>query len=369
MKVRVPAAARKFLDPLAAEAARRGERLYAVGGCVRDWLLRRPVFDLDVTVVGDPDPVAAAAGRLLDAAPVPFGRFGTRRVVGASRFRIDVATTRAESYPAPAALPEVTAVGVPIEQDLFRRDFTVNALAARLDDGSCEVVDAYGGLADLKAKTVRVLHPRSFEDDPTRVLRAARFLARFRFRPAPGLVDEARAARVHAGKLSAHRLLHELTTLLGEKDPAPAFRLLQDWGYLDLLDPGLPYRSKLPAGVEERLAVLALLLGAEKGRAFVDRFPHEHHLRVRLHAALELAFSDLSPRAAADPLALAAARRVLPKLPPAALKPCFLQGRDLVAAGLKPGPSFHAILDKAARLQRAGKLKSRAAALSWLATR
>lgn len=366
MKVRVPAPARKLLDPLAAEARRQGVALYAVGGCVRDWLLRRPVFDLDVTVVGDPDPVAALAGRLLKAAPEPFGRFGTRRVVGKGKFRMDVATTRAETYASPAALPDVTAVGVPIEQDLFRRDFTVNALAARLDDGSLEVVDAYGGLADLKAKTVRVLHPKSFEDDPTRVFRAARFIARFKFRAAPGLVDEARAARVHAGHLSPHRLLHELVCLLGEKDPGPAFRLLKVWGYLDLLDARLPWPPRMPKPVEERLAVMAALLGAKAGRAFVDRFPHEHQLRTRLHAALELAFSDRAPRAAADPLAVAATRRLFPKLPPAALKPCFLQGRDLIAAGREPGPDFHKLLDEAARLQRAGKLASRAAALAWL---
>lgn len=369
MKVRVPAAALKVLGPLAAESARRGVPLYAVGGCVRDWLLGRPVFDLDVTVAGDPDPVAAVAGRLLGATPEPFGRFGTRRVVGKGRFRVDVATTRAETYAAPAALPEVTETGVAIERDLLRRDFTVNALALRLDDGSREVVDAYGGLSDLKAKTVRVLHAKSFADDPTRVFRAARFLARFAFRPAAGLIESARAARPHAAALSPHRLLHELACLLGETDPAPAFKLLKAWGYLELFDPALPWSAKLPTDAQARLASIALALGPAKGRAFVDRFPHEHQLRAKLHAALELAFSDLAPRAAPDALALSAVRRFLPKLPPAALKPCFLQGRDLIAAGLKPGPAFHAILDKAARLQRAGKLKSRSAALAWLATR
>lgn len=369
MKVRVPAPARKLLDPLADAARAQGVPLYAVGGCVRDWLLRRPVFDLDVAVVGEPDPVAARAGELLGGAPEPFGRFGTRRVVGKGRFRVDVATTRAETYAAPAALPDVTERGVPIEQDLFRRDFTVNALAARLDDGSCEVVDAYGGLADLRSKTVRVLHPRSFEDDPTRVFRAARFAARFGFRPAPGLVAQARAARPHADRLSPHRLLHELVCLLGEKDPGPAFARLKDWGYLDLFGPRLPWSSRMPKTVEGRLASLALALGPADGRAFVDRFPHEHALRGRLHAALELAFSDRSPRGEADPLAVAAARRHFPKLPAAALKPCFLQGRDLIAAGREPGPEFHKLLDESARLQRAGELKTRSAALKWLRTR
>lgn len=369
MKVRVPAAALELLAPLAAEARRRGVPLYAVGGCVRDWLLRRPVFDLDVTVAGDPDPVAALAGRLLGAEPVPFGRFGTRRVIGRARFRVDVATTREERYEAPAALPELTAVGVPIERDLFRRDFTINALAARLDDGSRELVDAYGGLADLKARVVRALHPRSFEDDPTRVFRAARFMGRLGCRAAPGLVDMARAARPHAQKLSPHRLLHELSSLLGEKDPGPAFALLGRWGYLGLLHPALRWEKGLPRGVEERLTALALALGPGKGREFVDRFPHEHAARARLHAALELAFAPGAPRSAPERSAAAAVKRLFPKLPPAALKPCFLQGRDLIAAGLKPGPEFHRILDEAARLQRAGRLETRSAALRWLKAR
>jgi tRNA nucleotidyltransferase/poly(A) polymerase len=369
MKVPVPAAALKLLKPLADEAKRRGTPLYAVGGCVRDWLLDRPVFDLDVTVQGDPDAVAAAAGRLLGAEPEPFGRFGTRRVVGKARYRIDVATTRAERYAEPAALPEVTATAVPIGQDLFRRDFTVNALAVRLDDGSHALVDAHGGLKDLRAKLVRVLHPRSFEDDPTRVFRAARFLGRFKWRPAPGLEDMAASARPHATRLSPHRLGHELAVLLGEKDPSAAFALLAQWGYLGFFDPAFPWGRRMPAGVDGRLMALAVALGPGRGRAFIDRFPHERALKARLHAALDLAFSDASPRTEPDPLAAQAALRVSPGLPPAALKPCFLQGADLLAKGLKPGPEFAVLLDEAARLQRAGALKSRAAALKWLAAR
>jgi hypothetical protein len=99
----------------------------------------------------------------------------------------------------------------------------------------------------------------------------------------------------------------------------------------------------------------------------VDAFPHAHHLRTLLHEALALAFSNKSPRTAPEPLVIAAARRLLPKLPPAALKPCFLTGADLIALGLQPGPAFHALLDEAARLQRLGALKTRAAARAWLA--
>lgn len=368
-RVAVPAAAAKILRPLAEEARARGTPLYAVGGPVRDWLLRRPNFDLDLTVAGPPDPIADVAARLLKGKVEAFGRFGTRRVVSKARFRVDVATTRAESYPEPACLPVVETTGVPIGLDLYRRDFTINALAVRLDDGSHAVTDPYGGLRDLKARIVRVLHRDSFRDDPTRVFRAARFMARFRFYPAPDLVDSAKAALADgfAARLSPHRLLHELEAVLGEKDPGPAFVLLKTWGYLALLHPDLPWDSRMPAGVEPRLAALALALGPKKGRAFVDAFPHAHHRRTQLHETLALAFSDRSPRAEPEPVVGAAVRRFLPGLPPAALKPCFLTGADLIAAGLKPGPTFHALLDDAARLQRLGKLKTRAAARAWLA--
>lgn len=367
-RVAVPAAAAKVLAPLAEEARRRAIPLYAVGGPVRDWLLSRPNFDLDLTVAGDPDPIANAAARLLGGTVESFGRFGTRRVVSKGKFRVDVATTRAESYPEAACLPVVDAVRVPIEQDLFRRDFTINALAVRLDDGSRALTDPYGGTRDLKDRVLRVLHPASFRDDPTRVFRAARFLARLKYRPAAGMVEEAADALAsgYANKLSSHRLLHELVCLLREQDPRPAFALLESWGYLDLFLPDLPCALALPAGVEPRLAALALALGPQKGREFVDAFPHPHHLRTLLHEALALSFSDKSPRTAPDPVVAAAARRFLRKLPPAALKPCFLTGADLIALGLKPGPSFHALLDEAARLQRRGALKTRAAALAWL---
>jgi tRNA nucleotidyltransferase/poly(A) polymerase len=367
--VAVPAAAARFLKPIAEEARKRGLPLYMVGGPVRDWLLGRSTFDLDLSVVGDPDPIANLAAKLVGGKVEPFGRFGTRRVIGRGRFRVDVATTRAETYAEPAALPELTETGVPIETDLFRRDFTINAMALRLDDGSRTLVDPYGGLRDLKSRTLRVLHPASFRDDPTRVFRAARFLARLRGKPADGMGGEAKDVLKmgEAAKLSRHRLLHELNCLLGEDKPALAFGLLEMWGYLALLHPELPWRIKLPGGVEPRLAAMALALGPVKGLELVDSFPFEHHLRVILHETLALAYSDKSPRAAPAEPAAAAVRRAFPRLPAAALKPCFLRGADLIKRGRKPGPDFHAILDEAARFQRLGRFKTRAAALAWLA--
>jgi tRNA nucleotidyltransferase (CCA-adding enzyme) len=366
--VAVPPAAAKFLKPVIAEANKRGIPLYIVGGPVRDWILKRSTFDLDLTVVGDPDPIADLCAKIVGGKVEAFGRFGTRRVIGRSRFRIDVATTRAERYAEPAALPELTATGVTIEQDLLRRDFTINAMALRLDDDSRKLVDPYGGQRDLKARTLRVLHPASFRDDPTRVFRAARFLARLRYKPADGMGGEAKDVLKlgEAAKLSRHRLLHELLCLLGEENPSLAFGLLEMWGYLGLLYPELPWQMKLPDGVEPRLAAMALALGPVKGADFVESFPFEHGLRGELLETLALGYSDKAPRAAPSKLAAAAVRRAFPKLSSVALKPCFVRGADLIKLGRKPGPEFQAALDGAAKLQRLGKLKTRPAALSWL---
>lgn len=375
-RVAIPAEAARFLKPLADEARRRGTPLYVVGGPVRDWLLKRETFDLDLSVAGDPDPIADLCARSIKGRVEPFGRFGTRRIIGRGRFRVDVATTRAEAYAAPAALPELTETGVPIEHDLLRRDFTINAMAARVDDGSQALVDPHGGVRDMKEKVLRVLHGGSFNDDPTRVFRAARFLGRLGYRPDPDLLRQAQAA-LEAGvveRLSPHRVLHELLCLLGEKDPFPAFHLLGEWGYLPLLLIGPALRAgssakSIPARSEARLLWLTLALGPVEGRVFADYFPFHHETHRRQHEALALASSDKSPRAALDPLVREAVAHAFPDMTPAALKPCFVGGADLIARGLKPGPPFHEILDEAARLQRRGELKSRAAALAWLKKR
>lgn len=368
MKVRPPAAAAKLLAPLADAARTQGAALYAVGGPVRDWLLDRKTLDIDLTVAGDPDPVAHAAARLLGGTVEPFGRFGTRRVNAESEFRVDVATTRQERYDAPAALPTVERTGVPIEKDLIRRDFTVNAMAVRLDDGSHELCDPYGGLKDLKAGVVRALHGESFRDDPTRVFRGARFLSRFGFKPAPGFVEDAKAALAHAKTLSPHRRLHELLLIVADEDPSGALERLKAWGYLDLLGFS-EWPKKWPKTRDERLAALALSMRRDDGESWLKSFPFDRHLRSQLEAVLALAYSDRAPRAVPDPFVARAVRAFLPKLPPAALTACFLTGADLVAQGAWPGPAIQKVLDEAAKLQREGKLRTRAAALAWLKKR
>lgn len=337
-----------------------------VGGPVRDWLLGRKVFDIDLCCEGDPAPVAQLCAERLGGTAESFGQFNTWRIL-AGKLRFDVAMCRKETYAAPAALPVVAPA--PIAEDLFRRDFTVNAMALRLTpEGSGELVDPYGGMKDLGAGILRPLHPQSFRDDPTRVFRAARYLCRFQFKPVPGVVASAEAALTegHAGKLSRHRLTQELLRVLGEADCAGPLEELRRWGYLSLLHPGLKAPPRQLSAAPERLAAMVLALGKEEGENFLATLPVDHALSAQIYALLSLTAAKASPRGELSPLIRKVSSVMMPKLPSAALKPAWLSGRDLQERGVATGKDYGNILDAAAMLQWQGKLASRAAALSWL---
>ncbi len=364
-KVRIPPSAWKALRPLAAEASRLGLALYVVGGAVRDWLKGLEADDLDLASEGDPSPIAGLCARLEGARAQAFDQFGTSMIRG-RRFRFDFARTRREVYERPAALPRVSPAS--IREDLFRRDFTINAAALRLSpSGAGELIDPCGGLRDLRARLLRVLHPASFRDDPTRVFRAARYLCRLRLRPAPGTLAMARAAlrEGHAALLSRHRLAQELLRVLEEREPSRPLRLLRRWGYLQLLHPrlGLPRAwAKTP---EERLGLLALSLG-EEGSAFLRSLPLERGLSSQILEALRLAGARASPRATPFPLAARLLSLAFPRLPRQATCPLMIGGRDIEALGIPPGKDYRRILESAARAQWEGRFGSRPRALAWL---
>lgn len=203
------------------EASRRAVRAYLVGGPVRDLLLGLPVRDIDILLSDRLEEIAEASAERISGRVRRHERFLTATLEGAD-FRIDLSRARKEVYPSPGALPRVRPAE--LEEDFVRRDFSVNAmalpLAARSEDS---VLDPQGGMADLAARRLRVLHARSFVDDPTRLYRAARYAARLGFRLEP---DTARLAReaVHAGAvdtLSPARIRHEIERMLDEEKSAP----------------------------------------------------------------------------------------------------------------------------------------------------
>jgi tRNA nucleotidyltransferase (CCA-adding enzyme) len=199
--------------------------VYLVGGAVRDLLLGRGRADIDLVVEGDPSALATALG----VEPVvAHPRFGTLKVrLGGEE--IDIAAARRESYAKPGALPTVE-LGAPIRTDLARRDFTVNAMAIPLADPH-ELIDPYDGQADLEAGLLRVIHDRSFLDDPTRAIRAARYAARFGFAIEPGTRELLRATEL--GTVSAERQAGELRRLAAEERGVRGLELLAGWGLIE----------------------------------------------------------------------------------------------------------------------------------------
>lgn len=225
---------------LGARAAELGDRLFLVGGAVRDVLLGRRVEDLDLVVLGDARrlgerAVAHAGGRLH-----VHDAFETCTWVTPEQRRVDLTTARTESYREPAALPDVARGG--LRHDLMRRDFTINAMALEVDPARAgQLIDPFGGRRDLDARVLRVLHGLSFHDDPTRAWRAARFAGRFGFRLAAGsqaLLGEALDAGFLA-RLSLERLGAELHKVLEEPQVTRCVALLRQWRLLAPVHPAL----------------------------------------------------------------------------------------------------------------------------------
>ena len=219
----IPLRVRPLLERIGRIASAERTSAYAVGGCVRDWCLGvASVTDLDVTAEGDGIAVAKAVARALGGTVEAHAQFGTAtvRLTRRTGRGIDFASCRREVYVRPGAYPNVSA-GT-LEDDLCRRDFTINAMAVALaPDRFGRLVDPFRGRDDLSRRLLRILHGRSFLDDPSRILRGIRLAARFDLRWEP---DTARALReaVAAGALSwlnAGRLRKELDRMLDEPDP------------------------------------------------------------------------------------------------------------------------------------------------------
>ena len=251
--------------------AASGEDLSLVGGAARDLMLGREPRELDVVVAGEAAAFASelAARSGADAARVTIhGRFGTA-VVEWGAARVDIAERRAESYPRPGALPEVRPGS--IGEDLRRRDFTVNAIAIPLTASHRgDLHAAKHALEDLAAGRLRVLHERSFIDDPTRLLRMARYCARLGFAPEPHTGELAAAALADGAltSVSRARVGAELRLALGEADPVRALAALSELGVIAAIDPRLGFEpqlarralARLPPDGHPDLLLLALLL-------------------------------------------------------------------------------------------------------------
>jgi tRNA nucleotidyltransferase (CCA-adding enzyme) len=343
------------------------EEVHLVGGAVRDLLLGRTPRELDLVVAGDAMAVARRAAERLGGTVLAHPRFGTATVrAGSSAF--DLAGARAERYERPGALPDVT-LGASLADDLARRDFSVNAIAMRLADG--ELTTWPGALGDLRAGVLRVLHDQSFVDDPTRLLRLARYGARLGFEPdaqTAALADAAVAAGA-TETVSGERLGAELRLLAREPQPSALAALERHATGRTVLGPGFSVDPALvtaaaahapPDARPDLVALAATLRGIEReelaARLRALAYPAAEATALvaaatveRLRPALERATrrSEVDVMLAREPPEAAALAAALGMGPPGAIdawragdrrRRLAITGDDLLAAGLA-GPA------------------------------
>jgi tRNA nucleotidyltransferase (CCA-adding enzyme) len=354
-----------------AALALEGFRVAAVGGFVRDTLLGREPRELDLVVEGDVDEVASALGGVQE----PHPQFLAVHVSG-ERWQIEVTQARSERYERPGALPLVAPAS--IDEDLARRDFTVNAIAVELHSG--RLLSADGALEDLAAGRLRVLHDASFEDDPTRVMRLARYALRTGFTVDPHTAALARRATLTS--VSGARIGSELALILAEEDPPAVLAELADKLPLSV-DRGLVERTLalLPPDGDRGVATLAastfetapgsewieaLELGAAVRDALLEA-PRAPAIAGRLaETSRPSERRQLLRRVPVEVIALAGAlgprdavKQWLDTERHVALE---ISGEDLLAAGLPEGPELGARLERTLVRKLDGELEGGRAA-------
>jgi tRNA nucleotidyltransferase (CCA-adding enzyme) len=227
----------ELIQDISRQAAKRGQRVYLVGGVVRDLLLGYPNFDLDLAVEGDAVKLAQQVAETNQAKLLAHHRFGTAKL-RYENFTLDLATVRKETYARPGALPTVTP-GT-LKDDLIRRDFSINAMAVSLASNDYgELVDPHNGKSDLKQRLIRIMHPGSFSDDATRILRGVRYEQRFGFKLETQTTQLLKRDIPMLDTISGDRIRHELELILKEKQPELVIKRLAELGVLPRINPSL----------------------------------------------------------------------------------------------------------------------------------
>jgi tRNA nucleotidyltransferase (CCA-adding enzyme) len=384
--------------------------VYLVGGCIRDLLLGTETLDWDIVVQGDGPELGAAIAAKFDGEIQKKSQFLTCTVILENENKLDIATTRSEIYKHPAALPEVQKSS--IDEDLFRRDFTVNTLALKLNgEDAFTLIDKYNGLKDLNAGLIKILHSKSFLDDPTRAFRAIRYEKRFGFSlqsETNQLLKEAINAKVF-DRLSGFRIFNELKRTLQEKQPASYVQRYKEIGLLqcihpDLFDPtsgtellnkiekGLHHLKDLPENwkvyflgmlystpKESRQPCLSRLdLKGKEADFFRESIDKVEKALTALDKTEDIdplviyeTLHQLSDEAIAILIALAKTEGVKKAIVSyndnfrerAILK---VNGDDLIKLGFSPGPTFQKILENLKKARLTGEIHTKNDEIDWI---
>ncbi len=239
---KIPKELKDLINKVRDLAVRENSKAYLVGGFVRDLILGVKNLDLDIVIEDNGIKFAESFAHSLGAKITVHKQFGTATVFVSHLLKIDFSSARCEFYPKPAHLPVVTP-GC-LRDDLFRRDFTINAMAIGLNDD--KLIDYFGGQADLKNKVIRILHPLSFVDDPTRILRAIRFEQRYNFkmeRKTLSLLKEAGRMNL-LERVHPHRLRDDLILILKEENPIKELKRLEKLMRFEFILPKMSVSKK-----------------------------------------------------------------------------------------------------------------------------
>ncbi len=401
---KIPKELKDLINKVRDAAVRENLKAYLVGGFVRDLILGVKNLDLDIVVEGDAIIFAEALRHSLGAKVTAHKQFGTATLFINPALKIDFSTARKESYPKPGHLPVVTPGS--LKEDLYRRDFTINAMAVGLADG--KLVDYFGSRIDLRNNVIRVLHDLSFIDDPTRILRAVRFEQRYGQKIEPrtlfllkNAVKEEMLERVHP-----HRTRDDLILLLKEKNAIKNIRRLDKLTGFDFISDKIKISGKtvrLLKNIEKEIVWfnkmhpvrreldcwLIYLMGlfenldARAIKNFCVKFGlrkgEEKRLlsykRAKLKAVKELSSPRIKPSrifALLEPLSYEA----ILALKASQNNPVFSQniknfleiyngmrifvcGEDLRCLGLLPGPRYQKIFAQVLKAKLNGKVKSK----------
>jgi tRNA nucleotidyltransferase (CCA-adding enzyme) len=394
LEERLPVELVGFMQTAGELAAERGQSLYLVGGVVRDLLLGKPNLDLDLVVEGDAVELAQRLAEIKAARIITHPHFRTAKLTWAG-LSVDFTSARSETYARPGALPTIKPGS--LESDLFRRDFTINAMAISLD-ASCygELIDYYGGRSDLEQRLIRVLHEKSFIDDATRIWRGLRYEQRLDFRLEEATLNWLKRDIPRLDTISGDRLRYELECVFREAQPEKALCRADGLGVLKKLHPALvadgwlvdrfrlARRLSLPSppSFGLYLALLAYRLSGQecgeltvilklskpvaqivrdtatlKAKIKTLSYPeikpsYVYRLLYRLSASAVIAVSI----ATASPVArqhLESYRHKLRYVKPA------LNGSDLIGMGITPGPRVKELLERLREARLNGEVVSR----------
>ncbi len=391
MESRLPAELVNFMWVAGELALTRGERLYLVGGVVRDLLLGQANFDLDLVVEGNAIELARQLKKINKAKLTTHPRFNTAKLQW-DKWSVDLTTARSESYAKPGALPTVKP-GT-IDDDLARRDFTINAMAIRLNPGDYgKLADPHNGRNDLKAKLIRTLHEKSFIDDATRIWRALRYEQRLGFHLERKTLSLLKRDLPMLDTISGDRIRYEIECVLREGYPEKALSRAEELGVLAKLLPALKSNGWLaekfkqarkvsspdPPGVGLYLALLVYPLKIEEAESLISRLrlPKSLAQTLRDTIALKGKMRSLStpglsssgiyslleayspPAMVANSLATespAASQNIHLYLTRLKYMEISLTGKDLVQMGVAPGPHIREILDLLHQARLDGKI-------------